>query len=202
MRLIVDVRRRVVFVESSVVHTSFLNSVRMAIDAGIDMSMVPNNYEFCDLLIELVKEGTISEERLDVSVRRILTLKKKLGLFENPMPLADAQYQAFGAESSKLISQATAEESITLLKNNKVLPVNTQTKILVTGPAADSYIMLNGAWTRTWQGTDTKWDDPTVASIFDAMKSIGGNQIQYVEAAQQMTSPMHGRPWKLQNRWM
>lgn len=157
------------------------DAVRMAIDAGIDMSMVPNNYEFCDLLVELVKEGTITEERLDVSVRRILILKKKLGLFNNPMPIADNQYKGFGDAAGKMISQATAEESITLLKNNKALPLSTNTKVLVTGPGADSYIMLNGAWTRTWQGTDTKWDDPSVASIYDAMKLIGGDQVQYVE---------------------
>ena len=126
------------------------DAVRMAIDAGIDMSMVPNNYEFCDLLVELVKEGTITEERLDVSVRRILILKKKLGLFENPMPAADNNYAAFGNASGKLVSQLTAEESITLLKNaNQLLPLDAKTKILVTGPGADSYTMLNGAWTRT-----------------------------------------------------
>ena len=158
------------------------DAVRMAIDAGIDMSMVPNNYEFCDLLVELVKEGTITEERLDVSVRRILILKKKLGLFENPMPAADNNYAAFGNASGKLVSQLTAEESITLLKNaNQLLPLDAKTKILVTGPGADSYTMLNGAWTRTWQGTDTKWDDPSVASIYDALKNMGGENVQYVQ---------------------
>lgn len=158
------------------------DAVRMAIDAGIDMSMVPNNYEFCDLLVELVKEGTITEERLDISVRRILTLKKKLGLFNNPMPDADNQYTGFGKKDSKLMSLATAEESITLLKNEgNLLPLHPETKILVTGPGADSYIMLNGAWTRTWQGTDTKWDDPTVATIFDALKFTGANNVKYVE---------------------
>lgn len=164
------------------------DAVRMAIDAGIDMSMVPNNYEFCDLLVELVKEGTITESRLDVSVRRILTLKKKLGLFANPMPDADNHYARFGENESRLMSLATAEESITLLKNtDQLLPLRPDTKILVTGPGADSYIMLNGAWTRTWQGTDTKWDDSTVATIFDALKGVGGAQVQYVEGCNTST---------------
>ena len=59
-------------------------AVRIAINAGIDMSMVPNEYSFYELLLELVNEGKVSEQRLDESVRRILELKSKVGLLDNP----------------------------------------------------------------------------------------------------------------------
>ena len=144
-------------------------AVRMSVDAGIDMCMVPNDYNFTILLIELVKEGTISEERLDISVRRILQLKKDLGLFEEPFTPNKHKYPEFGSTAFAKESQNTAEESITLLKNkNNILPLKENTKIFITGPAANSLTWLNGAWTRTWQGVDTTWDDDTKLTIQEA----------------------------------
>lgn len=157
------------------------DAVRMAIEAGIDMSMVPNDYRFSDLLIELVKEGTIPESRLDESVRRILLLKKQLGLFDHPLPPATADYPEFGSKKSKDLSRSIAESSITLLKNEgQILPLAAGKKILVTGPGANSMTMLNGAWTRTWQGVDTTWNDPERNTILKALQQIGGNQVQFV----------------------
>lgn len=142
------------------------DAVYMAIDAGIDMCMVPNDYDFTILLTELVKEGKISEARLDVSVKRILELKKQLGLFEQPFTPANTDYKKFGSAEFARAAQNMAEESITLLKNNnQTLPIKTETKIFVTGPAANSMTYLNGAWTRTWQGTDTIWNDQSKYTI-------------------------------------
>ena len=78
-------------------------AVHLAINAGIDMSMTPNDYSFNDALIELVKEGKIKETRLNESVRRILTMKQKLGLFETPFPSFN-EYRDFG--SDKHINQS------------------------------------------------------------------------------------------------
>ena len=145
------------------------DAVYMAIDAGIDMCMVPNDYDFTILLTELVKEGKISEARLDVSVKRILELKKQLGLFEQPFTPANTDYKKFGSAEFARAAQNMAEESITLLKNNnQVLPIQQSAKILVTGPAANSMTYLNGAWTRTWQGTDTIWNDQSKYTIREA----------------------------------
>ena len=145
------------------------DAVYMAIDAGIDMCMVPNDYDFTILLTELVKEGKISEARLDVSVKRIVELKKQLGLFEQPFTPANTDYKKFGSTEFARAAQNMAEESITLLKNNnQVLPIQQSAKILVTGPAANSMTYLNGAWTRTWQGTDTIWNDQSKYTIREA----------------------------------
>ena len=151
------------------VATTLKDAVYMAIDAGIDMCMVPNDYDFTILLTELVKEGNISEARLDVSVKRILELKKQLGLFEQPFTPANTDYKKFGSTEFARAAQNMAEESITLLKNNnQVLPIQQSAKILVTGPAANSMTYLNGAWTRTWQGSDTIWNDQSKYTIREA----------------------------------
>lgn len=148
------------------------DAVYMAIDAGIDMCMVPNDYDFTILLTELVKEGKISEARLDVSVKRILELKKQLGLFEQPFTPANTDYKKFGSAEFARAAQNMAEESITLLKNNnQTLPIKTETKIFVTGPAANSMTYLNGAWTRTWQGADTIWNDQSKYTIREAFNA-------------------------------
>lgn len=129
-------------------------AVRISVEAGLDMSMVPTDYSFYDLLVELVKEGSISEERINVSVRRILELKRKLGLFENALP-----DRALHAELNKPAYDSTAYqaalESLTLLKNqNGVLPLAKNTKVLVAGPTANAFGPLHGSWSYIWQGSD------------------------------------------------
>ena len=127
-------------------------AVKIAINAGIDMSMVPNNYSFCKHLVELVKAGEISESRIDASVRRILVLKRNLGLFENPYPEKEA-VKNFGLPEYKELALKSARESIVLLKNqNQVLPLKKDKKFLLLGPAANCLSALNGCWSYSWQG--------------------------------------------------
>ena len=126
----------------------------MAINAGIDMSMVPTGYNFSDMLIELVNEKKVSMARIDDAVRRILRVKFELGLFENPMPSSAAKNN-FGKPEYVQASLEAARESLTLLKNDgNVLPLGKDKKVLVTGPTADSLISLNNGWTGVWQGSD------------------------------------------------
>ena len=127
-------------------------AVRLAIEAGLDMSMVPVELPFCDHLLELVEEGTIPESRIDASVDRILTLKSALGLFDQTtFPLED--YPDFGGEAHRALSLEAARQSVVLLKNeNAVLPLSKDQKVLVTGSAAHTLRSLNGGWTYTWQG--------------------------------------------------
>jgi beta-glucosidase len=159
-------------------------AVRMAIMAGVDMSMVPNDFQFCDLLVELIKEGTVPMSRIDLSVKRILSLKRDLGLFEHPI-YAVKDYPAFGSVEHSNLSYQAAAECLTLLKNkNAVLPLVAQKdKILVCGPAAHSLNLLNGAWTHTWQGVDTTTNTPGKKTILQALQEQYGNQLTYAQGA-------------------
>ncbi|MFM7768994.1 MAG: glycoside hydrolase family 3 C-terminal domain-containing protein, partial [Bacteroidota bacterium] len=164
------------------VASSLKEAVKMAVDAGIDMCMVPNDYDFTKLLIELVKEGKISEKRLDRSVRRILTVKEKLGLFENAFPPKEIP-KMFASMEFQQCALQTAEESITLLKNEGgVLPLSANQNILIVGEASQSMTLLNGAWTRTWQGVDPKWNDESKMTIAEAMQK-NSSKVQYIQGA-------------------
>ena len=147
------------------------DAVALAVNAGVDMSMVPNDYDFSNLLVELVEEGRVPMRRIDESVMRILLMKKRLGLFENPVPFANYEYDKVGCEEFEQLSYEAACEAITLLENNGVLPFKGDEKVLMMGRAADSTIYLNGPWSRTWQGTDPKWDSNTENTIFQGMKN-------------------------------
>lgn len=157
-------------------------AVKMAVDAGIDMCMVPNDFEFTRLLIELVKEGKITEDRLNVSVRRILQLKKDLGILKTWQAVKVEDYPKFASNEFQQSALQSALQCITLLNNDKaVLPLSKGKKVLVTGPAAASLTMLNGAWTRTWQGTDPKFDSNRRLHIYNAMKARLRDAAMYAE---------------------
>lgn len=132
---------------------SHKDAIKQAINAGIDMSMIPYDYKrFCSQLIELVNEGAVPMSRIDDAVKRIIVFKLKLGLFENPNTYAK-DYPEFNSDNFKKASYAAASEAITLLKNeNDILPLKKGSKILVTGPNAVSRRALNGGWTYSWQG--------------------------------------------------
>jgi len=145
------------------------DAVRMAVQAGVDMSMTPNDYQFHDDLVALVREGTIPESRIDQSVRRILLLKAELGLFDRPFP-DEAAARAVGTEASAAVSLQAAREAITLLKNDGgILPLRRNARILVTGPAAHTLSALNGGWTYTWQGADASHYPDGPRTLLEAM---------------------------------
>ena len=158
-------------------------AVRMAIEAGIDMSMTPNDFQFNDLLLGLVKEGRIPESRLDVSVKRILLLKRELGLFEQTM-FPDTFYKAFGSEKHRELSYRAAVASITLLKNDSnTLPLeNSRQRWAICGPGAHSMHLLNGGWSRSWQGTDTTYRHDGRKTIAQAMQDNLGDQLRVLPA--------------------
>ena len=158
------------------------DAVRIAINAGIDMSMVAYNYEpFCDDLIALVKEGKVKESRIDDAVRRILQVKFDLNLFNKPTT-NPKDYPEFGSKEFELASYQAAAESITLLKNNdQALPLKKGVKILVTGPNANSMRTLNGAWTYSWQGEKVEEFAAKYHTILKALENKAGKQnVTYV----------------------
>ena len=127
-------------------------AVKIAINAGIDMSMVPYEVSFCDYLKELVLEGEVPMSRIDDAVARVLRLKYRLGLFENPY-WDIKKYNKFGSEEFARVALQAAEESEVLLKNEgNILPLAKGTKILLAGPNANSMRCLNGGWSYSWQG--------------------------------------------------
>jgi len=133
------------------VASSRKEAVKLAINAGIDMAMVPYDCQFALDLIELVKEGEVPMERVDDAARRVLRLKFRLGLFDQPDTRLE-DYPEFGGEAHAKLSYEAAVESQVLLKNNGILPLRKDLKILVTGPNANSMRTLNGGWSYTWQG--------------------------------------------------
>ena len=133
------------------VASSKKEAVKLAINAGIDMAMVPYECQFAIDLKELVEEGEVPMSRVDDAVRRILRLKFRLGLFDQPDTLLE-DYPEFGGEAHAKLAYQAALESEVLLKNNGILPLKKDLKILVTGPNANSMRTLNGGWSYTWQG--------------------------------------------------
>lgn len=172
-------------------------ATRLAVLAGIDMSMVPNDYSFADHLIALVKEGAVPQARIDEAVRRILRVKFELGLFEKPMP--DASLKAkFGLPEYREASLAAARESITLLKNNNnILPLSKSTKVLVTGPTSDSLVSMNNGWTWVWQGSEESLyptDRLTVRKAIEA--KVGASNVTFVQGTKitRGPGPSNGTP--------
>ena len=125
------------------------DAIRLAINAGIDMSMDPYSVDFCILLKELVQEGKVPMSRIDDAVRRILRLKYRLGLFDEPNT-GGKGYEKFGSDEFAQKSLRAAEESIVLLKNEgsilPLAPASQQKKILLTGPNANQMRCLHGGW--------------------------------------------------------
>ncbi len=173
-------------------------ATRMAVMAGIDMSMVPNDYSFADLLIELVKEKKVPMTRIDEAVRRILKVKYELGLFENPMPSQSARNN-FGKPEYAQVSLQAARESLTLLKNdNSILPLSKNKKVLVTGPTADSLISLNNGWTWVWQGSEPSLYQKDKMTIQQAIEQkVGKKNFEFVQGTRivrKAGSPSNGTP--------
>ena len=151
------------------------DAVRMAVMAGIDMSMVPQNVSFSDDLLALVHEGSVPMSRIDESVRRILRLKYALGLFKDAGP-DQAMLAQVGSAQSLAVSRRAAEEAVTLLKNDRaLLPLAKTARVLVTGPGATSLVDQYGSWTFTWQGTDTAMYPKNVATLLDAIRARAPN---------------------------
>jgi beta-glucosidase len=158
-------------------------AVKMAVMAGVDMSMVPYDFSFYDILLRLVKEGEVPVSRIDEAVKRILTVKMRLGLFENPMPIENFE-QAFNNSEYDKINFQAAVESIILTKNNDdLLPLSKETKVLITGPTANLLSSMNGGWSYIWQGNEEKLYPEDENTVLEAIsKLIGVENVTYVES--------------------
>ena len=155
-------------------------AVALGINAGIDMIMDPYDPEVCKDIIAAVNEKIIPMSRIDDAVRRVLRLKVRLGLFENPVWDVD-NYDKFACKEFQENSYDAAVESMVLLKNeDNVLPISAGKKILVVGPNANSMRTLNGGWSYTWQGDADKFASQ-YNTIFEALQKVYGEKnVSYV----------------------
>ncbi|MBQ7419558.1 MAG: glycoside hydrolase family 3 C-terminal domain-containing protein [Prevotella sp.] len=144
------------------------DAIRIAINAGIDMSMDPYSVDFCVLLKELVEEGKVPMSRIDDAVRRILRAKYRLGLFDEPNT-GGKGYEKFGSEEFAQKALLAAEESEVLLKNDGILPLAKGKKILLTGPNANQMRCLHGGWSYTWQGSKAEDLAEKYNTIYEAL---------------------------------
>ena len=164
------------------------DAIRIAINAGIDMSMDPYSVEFCILLKELVNEGKVKMSRIDDAVRRILRAKYRLGLFDEPNT-GGKGFEKFGSDEFAAASLRAAEESIVLLKNEDgILPLkgnhnsqfstlNSQfKKLLLTGPNANQMRCLHGGWSYTWQGSKAEDLSDKYNTIYEALCNKYGKE--------------------------
>jgi beta-glucosidase len=161
---------------------SYKDAVRIAINAGVDMSMVPYDFDFARYLVELVNEGEVPMERIDDAVRRILTVKFRLNLFERPYTKVE-DYPEFASEAFVEASRQTALESITLLKNEGgLLPLKPGIRVLVGGPAANTMRPLNGGWSYSWQGNLTDEFTADKLTIYKAFaEKLGAENVTLYE---------------------
>ena len=145
------------------------DAIRIAINAGIDMSMDPYSIDFCVLLKELVQEGAVKMERIDDAVRRILRVKYRLGLFDQPNT-GGKGFEKFGSDEFALKALRAAEETEVLLKNEgNILPLAKGKKVLLTGPNANQMRCLNGGWSYTWQGSNAADLSEKYNTIYEAL---------------------------------
>ena len=176
------------------VASSRKEAVKLAINAGIDMAMVPYDCQFCLDLIELVNEGEVPMSRVDDAVRRVLRLKYRLGLFDTPDTTAE-DYPEFGGKAHAQLAYEAALESQVLLKNNGILPLKKDLRILLTGPNADNMRTLNGGWSYTWQGHGAARPEYTEQynTIYEALSQKFEN-LTYVPGV--TYNLMSGSKWK------
>jgi beta-glucosidase len=137
------------------VASDLAGAAALAINAGVDMAMLPFNAEQWQAAVQQdVANGLIPMSRINQAVRRILTLKFSLGLFDHPM--VDASKANTAVQSGRGATLKAAQESITLLRNEKnVLPLSPSAHLVVTGPNADNMAYQLGGWSVSWQGVST-----------------------------------------------
>ena len=153
-------------------------SCAQSVNAGLDMFMVPTDWKalYANTL-EQVKNGEISQARLDEAVTRILRVKYMMGLFEAGAPSKRkyaGKYSLLGAKAHRAIAREAVRKSLVLLKNDRgLIPLKRKQRVLIAGRGADDIGMQSGGWTLSWQGTGNKKSDfPNGESIYDGIKKV------------------------------
>ncbi|GAA3814174.1 exo 1,3/1,4-beta-D-glucan glucohydrolase [Sphaerisporangium flaviroseum] len=163
------------------------SSCARAVNAGIDVVMVPNDWKaFITNTIAQVEAGEIPMARVDDAVKRILRVKLRAGVFDAPKPSARPLAGSASALQTRALAREAVRESQVLLKNNgKVLPLAADSKVLVVGKSADSMQNQTGGWTLSWQGTgNTNADFPNGTTILGGLQeALGTADVTFSETA-------------------
>ena len=175
-----------------------VDSCAAAINAGLDMFMVPSDWKalYRNTLAQ-ARSGEIPAERLDDAVSRILRVKLRAGLFKRQQPLA-GKPGILGSPEHRAIAREAVRKSLVLLKNNGgLLPLDPRQNILVAGDAADNIAKQSGGWTISWQGTgNTAADFPGATSIYtglrNAVNAAGGQAVLSVDGSHTVNTFANG----------
>ncbi len=160
----------------------YKSDIITSINAGIDMVMVSGQAQpykkFMRLLKESIKEGSITMERIDDAVKRILKVKLGNGLFDNPLVANDA-LSTIGSDDHRKIARQAVRESVVLLKNKDIIPISKEVnKLVISGRGADNLGMQCGGWTIDWQGGQ---GDITVGTtILEGIKNSVSDQTKII----------------------
>lgn len=160
-------------------------AIRRAINAGIDLAMVPSSAGvFMSSLKNLVAEGKVSETRVKDAVRRILRVKIRGGRLDNPMGPEKyvGKKENIGSAEHRALAREAVQKSLVLLKNDSVLPLSKTAPVFVTGTHADHTGNQCGAWTLGWQGYRS--DVPGATSILAGFDQVAqGARTENVDSA-------------------
>ena len=166
---------------------TYADQVATAVNAGIDMFMEPYSgsetgyREFIDTLTGLVEDGTVSQDRIDDAVSRILTAKFELGLFEHPLTDRSHLSQVGSPAHHRVARRAAAESQVLLRNEHRTLPMKPRTDVYVAGSNADNIGNQAGGWTLTWQGGSTNVIPGT--TILDGIEHDSHGRVVYSEDA-------------------
>ena len=144
-----------------------------AFNAGLDIFNAPQDWKaLYTSLVREVQDGTIPKARLDDAVRRILRVKMRMGVFDEPAPNKRPNtFQPIGTPAHRAVARQAVRESLVLLKNNGALPIKPNATVLIAGDGADNVAMQAGGWTLSWQGADNGPNDfPGATSIYGGLK--------------------------------
>ncbi len=154
------------------------NSCPTAVNAGLDMFMVPLDWKalYKNTLAQ-VRSGEISPDRLEDAVRRVLRVKIRAGLFEQGKPSSRPlarRPEIIGSAEHRDVARQAVRESLVLLKNNGgLLPLSPGARVLVAGDGADNITKQSGGWTITWQGTGNENHEfPGATSIWEGIRQV------------------------------
>ncbi|MBL8311271.1 MAG: glycoside hydrolase family 3 C-terminal domain-containing protein [Burkholderiales bacterium] len=162
-------------------------SCAAAINAGIDMVMVPHQWrDFIRNTVAQVQRGEIPLARIDDAVSRILRVKLRAGVIDR-RPSTSSVAGDESALQARELARRAVRESLVLLKNNQqTLPLSRGKRVLVVGKGADNFEMQTGGWTLSWQGTgNSNSDFPTGQTIFAGLReALGAQQVVLAESAE------------------
>ena len=158
-------------------------SMKEALDAGIDMFMLVHTWkQGLPEIIRLVQEGEVPMSRIDDSVARILGMKLRLGLFDRPLSSAACD-ATMGSSQHREVARQAVRESLVLLKNDGILPLDRHSKVIVAGSHADNVAYQSGGWTKKWQGAhDDHYGHPArpvagATSVIDGIRALIGDDM-------------------------